>query len=306
MKSLQSGSLAAAELTADAGSRATRYLIAALVVAIYIALGLLFHLNTAAYELLGIPLVVAFQLGVQRQPLRMLWVRSKSPFRLDGWFILLWAVLSLVPVYAIVVSLKRGNLWDAAVGAVAIVGAFGLTYAQRSMRRGNVRQMVLCLLTAGGIGLLLLVATVALPGAVHLHGVPAARPTMVHLPALMSAVQLGIVNFLILWPGFFMVEEVFFRGAIDTYVHRGDKGVGWLSAVFVSALWGLWHLPAQSAAALSGPNLISTIVGLLVAQIVVGVPLSYWWRKSGNLTVTGTSHALIDAVRNALAGATLF
>jgi len=25
------------------------------------------------------------------------------------------------------------------------------------------------------------------------------------------------------------------------------KGTGWLSAVFVSALWGLWHLPGQGA-----------------------------------------------------------
>lgn len=82
--------------------------------------------------------------------------------------------------------------------------------------------------------------------------------------------------------------------------------VGWLSAIFISALWGLWHLPAQSAAALSGPQLLSTLVGLLVAQIAGGVPLSYWWRKSGNLTVTGTTPALVDMIRNVVAGASLF
>lgn len=32
----------------------------------------------------------------------------------------------------------------------------------------------------------------------------------------------------------------------------------------------------------------------------IGVPLSIYWRRSGNLFVTGSTHALIDAVRNAL------
>src|SRR5205814_1740534 len=44
-------------------------------------------------------------------------------------------------------------------------------------------------------------------------------------------------------PVVFVIEEVFFRGALDSYVHRVGEGTGWGSAVFVSALWGLWHLP---------------------------------------------------------------
>ena len=95
-------------------------------------------------------------------------------------------------------------------------------------------------------------------------------------------------------PAGFLIEEVFFRGALDTYLHRGEAGTGWLSAIFVSALWGIWHLPAS---ALRSPHLLSTVASLLVAQIIVGVPLSLWWRKSGNLTVNNTTHAVIDAVR---------
>ena len=94
-----------------------------------------------------------------------------------------------------------------------------------------------------------------------------------------------------------MVEEVFFRGALDTYLHRGEEGIGWLSAIFVSALWGLWHLPGQA----KGPHLLSTVVTLVIAQIAVGVPLSFWWRQSGNLTVNNTTHAFLDAVRDILA-----
>jgi len=34
----------------------------------------------------------------------------------------------------------------------------------------------------------------------------------------------------------------------------------------------------------------------------MGVALSIYWRKSGNLGVPGTAHALADSVRNAILG----
>ncbi len=101
----------------------------------------------------------------------------------------------------------------------------------------------------------------------------------------------------------FVVEEVFFRGALDTYLHHGEEGTGWLSAIFVSALWGLWHLPGQTIVL---GHLASTLVGLVIPEVLVGVPLSLWWRKSGNLATSNTAHAVLDAVRNGLAGAGLF
>jgi membrane protease YdiL (CAAX protease family) len=67
------------------------------------------------------------------------------------------------------------------------------------------------------------------------------------------------------------------------------------SAVFVSALWGLWHYPTE------GPgNPLATAGLLLLIHIPVGVCLSLGWRKSGNLLVPGIAHAFIDAVRNAI------
>jgi len=89
-------------------------------------------------------------------------------------------------------------------------------------------------------------------------------------------------------PAGFMIEEVFFRGFLDTYLQGGEDGTGWLSAVFVSGPWGLWHLRGS---ALRGPRLLSRVVQLLFAQIVVGVPLSLWWRRSGSLAVNNTTHA---------------
>jgi hypothetical protein len=45
---------------------------------------------------------------------------------------------------------------------------------------------------------------------------------------------------------------------------------------------------------------VAEVVSLLVVHGAVGVPLSVYWRQSGNLAVPGFTHALIDAVRDAL------
>jgi membrane protease YdiL (CAAX protease family) len=93
-----------------------------------------------------------------------------------------------------------------------------------------------------------------------------------------------------------VLEEVFFRGMLDTYVHLPGEARGLGSAVFVSALWAIWHLPIVPA---SGAVVIP---GLLVVHVAIGVPLSLYWRRSGNLAVPATAHAFIDALRNVLVG----
>ena len=93
-------------------------------------------------------------------------------------------------------------------------------------------------------------------------------------------------------PAVFVVEEVFFRGLLDTHVHRTADSGGW-SAVGIGALWGLWHLPLIHPSA-------TGLLRLLALHTAVGVPLSVAWRRSGNLAVPGITHAAIDAIRNAL------
>jgi len=98
--------------------------------------------------------------------------------------------------------------------------------------------------------------------------------------------------------GRFVIEENFFRGGIDSYVQREGDREGWLTAVFVSCLWGWWHLSAVP------PKDLAQFVGLVIVlpliTCVPGIPFSLFWRRSGTLFVTATVHALIDAVRNAL------
>jgi membrane protease YdiL (CAAX protease family) len=69
-----------------------------------------------------------------------------------------------------------------------------------------------------------------------------------------------------------------------------------VTALFTSGLWGLWHLPVSPP----GQPLALTIVQLLLVHLAVGVPLTYAWRRTGNLAYPAAGHALIDAVRNGL------
>ena len=272
-----------------AGSRLVRFLVVTLAVAAYMSLGFLLHTDGTQYLLLGIPLLLLFQLGVHRQPLRTMWVRSGPPIRLDPWFFGLWVLFSLVPGYELLRAAQRGDVEGAAYEFVAIIGAFGLTYAVRAMRPVNVRQLGLCILTCCIIYSLILLLNL--------------RDW--HVPPLLPGLVLGAENLLILTPVSFMVEEVFFRGVLDTYLHQGEQGIGWLSAIYLSALWGLWHLPLFHGLylpVLHWGQFPLIIAALLVVHITIGVPLSLWWRRSGNLTVTGTTHALLDTIRNVLVG----
>jgi hypothetical protein len=276
------GSPVATKPALGAGSRPLRFLVVTLAVAVYMALGFLLHTDVIQYLLLGIPLLLLFQIGVHRQPLRTMWVRSGPPIRLDPWFFGLWVLFSLVPIYALVMAAQQGNVELAVYVLVAIIGAFGLTYAVRAMRPANVRQLGLCILTCCLIYLIFLLLNLR----------------NLHVPALLPGLLVGVENLLLLVPVTFVMEEVFFRGVLDTYLRQGEEGIGWLSAIFLSALWGLWHLPIVHP--LQPLALIITV--LLIFQIAIGVPLSIWWRRSGNLTVPGTTHALLDTIRNVLIG----
>jgi membrane protease YdiL (CAAX protease family) len=90
-----------------------------------------------------------------------------------------------------------------------------------------------------------------------------------------------------------VMEEVAFRGCFDSHAHHEGDRRGWWTAIFVSVLWGTWHLPLVGW---------SQWANAILSMGAMGTFLSIWWRKSGNLEVTGTTHALADAVRNATVG----
>lgn len=251
-------------------------------VAVYVSVGIALRLDANAYLLLGIPLTVLFQYFVGRLPIRALWVRDAPPFRLGQPGAVIAIALMGYPGYLFLAALWRGDSWST-VGILfaATCGALCTAYARQFVRPDTARWLLLCLLTAGGIAVALM-----LGGAL---GPLVRRP-----PQQMFSI--AGKSFLLYLPIVFVIEEVTFRGALDSHVHHPGESHGIFSAVWVSALWGLWHLPMAAA-----EPLVETVGQLLLLHIPVGVFLSIYWRRSGNLLVPGVSHAFMDAVRNAIA-----
>ena len=232
---------------------------------------------------MGIPLTAAFQWGVRREPLRALWVRDAVRFRPGGAGWMIAIALAAYPCYRLVRDLHGGayrveTLWY----LCALAGAFPAAYALQNFHGATMRDLWGCLATAGIIGIALMVLSAVKAGTEH--------------RTLATRMSTAVGSLLLYVPVVFVLEEVSFRGAFDSHVHHPGEPHEYATAFLVSALWGLWHLPL----ALGLKPLPVLIVGLIGVHCAIGVPLSIYWRRSGNLFVTGFTHALVDAVRNAL------
>lgn len=249
-------------------------------VAVWVVAGYLLPVSSNGYLLLGIPLTAAFQLLVRRRPLRELYAGGTTRFSLDHKGVAMATVLAVTPGYYAHEAITAGDWtafgWYLAAMAGAVAAAFSL---RASSMLTSLRAAALPIAVgAGGM------ATVY--GVLHLAtGTP--LPAMAALAALVKYTALY-------YPATFLLEEVAFRGAIDAHVHHDGEARGWQSAVFVSALWGLWHLPV-------GPDfpLPVLVAELVVVHVAIGVGLSMSWRRTRNLGGPALAHAVIDAVRNA-------
>jgi membrane protease YdiL (CAAX protease family) len=163
------------------------------------------------------------------------------------------------------------------------VGAFGAAYALRHFRREHFVPLAWCLLIT-------LTLDVIQWGAFLGLGVVKMSPAE---NGIAGRVAVGVFSFLQYMAVLFVVEEVTFR-MLDSHLHDKEKGRGVLSAVLVSAAWGLWHLPIVDALTWE------TVGALLCVHVPYGVCLSLFWRKTGNLVVPGLCHALGDSIRNAI------
>ena len=257
----------------------------------WIAAGLLLDMSPQAYLVFGIPLTAGFQLFVRKRPIKDLWVRGGQGLSLRTVSLKLAILLAIVPFVNLAVSVVKGQGLDYILFYLAaIVGAGAAAYALGQFRRETWRYLGLCLVTAGLLGVLLVIDAFSHSTALPIGG------------RLGPDALVGIEWLLLYIPAVFMMEEVAFRGAIDSHVrHPGEHhGVnstvyGIASAIVVSVLWGLWHYPVMLHA-----SVIQVIATLLVLQVAIGPFLSLFWRRSGNLMVPGFVHATVDSVRNAL------
>jgi membrane protease YdiL (CAAX protease family) len=113
---------------------------------------------------------------------------------------------------------------------------------------------------------------------------------------LTAAVATAVISVATYVPVVFVMEEVLFRGLLDTYLHGSTPGPDRASALYGSALWGLWHLPV--AFIFLG---VLTIPYLVAVHTALGFFLVTSWRRTGNLAAPGIAHAVTDALRNAVA-----
>jgi len=256
-----------------------RFLQATVFVASWMAMGWLFHLDPYAYLLLGIPLCLFFQICVRREPLSSCWVRDTARLRLDLFGVLMALSFLAVPVWQLI-HLWSGIGWLLRLYFFAsMIGAVGLAFALRHFTAKTGRSLLLCLGTAGvlGCGWMLLAAF----GQQHALAFTPERA------------RFGVGQFLVLLPVCFVMEEVAFRGVLDSHIHHSQDAQPWLSALLLSAMWGWWHLPIVPASVVG--------VGLIafpITHAMLGIPFSLCWRRSGNLVVSAAVHAFIDAVRN--------
>lgn len=267
--------------TAPSPSRTRRILDVTAFVAIWMAAGHLLAVGSNGYLLLGIPLTIVFQRGVRHRPLRELYRRNATEAGLDQAGIALSAGLAVFPAWCAVRAADTGNWTTVAWYLAAVAGAIGSAYSLRAASLRNTLRTALAP-TAVGSGVFIVAY-----GLVHI-----ATTTPVPIPAGLGALAKYSALY---YPASFVLEEVTFRGAIDAHAHHDGEQRRWWSAVFVSALWGLWHLPVST-----GLPLPALLPELLVVHILLGVPLSMAWRRSGNLAGPALAHAVNDAVRNAL------
>src|SRR5919199_2281662 len=127
-------------------------------VGVWIATGKLLDMSTNAYLLFGIPLTAGFQLFVRKRPIKDLWVRCGPGLSLRTVSLKLAIPLAIVPFIDLAVYVVKGQGVDYILYALAaIVGAGAAAYALGQFGRETRRYLVLCLATAGLLGVLLVI-----------------------------------------------------------------------------------------------------------------------------------------------------
>ena len=89
--------------------RLPRAAIATLVIGGYMALGFAFRLTAEGYLLVGIPITVAFQVLVVRQPLRALWLHDMPPMMFTRRSIVAVVVVGIAPAAIVIGGVRDGD-----------------------------------------------------------------------------------------------------------------------------------------------------------------------------------------------------
>lgn len=162
-------------------------------------------MSTNTYLLFGIPLTAGFQLFVHKRPIKDLWVRGGPGLSLRTVSLKLAILLAIAPfVYLAVYVVKDQGVDYILYALAAIVGAGAAAYALGQFRRETRRYLVLCLATAGLLGVLLVIGPHMI---VARYDASTVHPTGGNLG---PDALVGIESLLLYVPALFLMEEVAF------------------------------------------------------------------------------------------------
>ena len=182
-----------------------RWIEALAFVGAWIAAGDLLNMSTNTYLLFGIPLTAGFQSFVHKRPIKDLWVRGGPGLSLRTVSLKLAILLAIAPFVFLAVYVVKDQGVDYILYALAaIVGAGAAAYALGQFRRETRRYLVLCLATAGLLGVLLVIGPHMI---VARYDASTVHPTGGNLG---PDALVGIESLLLYVPALFLMEEVAF------------------------------------------------------------------------------------------------
>jgi len=184
-----------------------RYLEPAVFVLLWMLAGWVFHLDAHVYLLLGVPLVAFFQLVVRRQGLQRLWARYAVNFRLDLPGAVIAVALMVVPGHFLIVEALPTRQWPIILWVVCcLAGAFFAAFALRNQSWPAARKALPAFALVIWCGCTIMVAAAR---ANH-------RSPIIGLTGALSMLK----SFALFFPVCFVLEEVAFRGAIDSHLYQ--------------------------------------------------------------------------------------
>ena len=201
-----------------------RWIEALAFVGVWVAAGELLNMSSNTYLLFGIPLTAGFKLLVRKRPIKDLWVQGGPGLSPRSVSFKLAILLAIAPFVYLAVYVAKGQGVDYILYALAaIVGAGAVAYALGQFRRETWRYLGLCLSAAGLLGVLLVIV---FSMSAARYGASTVHPTGGNL--LGPDALIRIESLLLCIPALFLMEEVAFRGAIDSHVRRARKrhGIG--------------------------------------------------------------------------------
>jgi hypothetical protein len=265
-----------------------RYFVCAAFVLFWMLVHFELKLSPLAGQYVGLPLILGFQLAIARRRFWNLWAFDALRFRLRKPYLILAVALLAFAVILVSFASTRVLAGTGQRFELCTLVAFGVwpaSFALQEQDKANLRRALPWMVAAIGFGVIWRVAwTMA----------SVMRPPHFSFWRTEDLLAMWLSEFI----GLFLFDEVAFRGALDPYLRGSESGKvhPWFSAVFIGALWALWHLPVYNRAATTFPGLFTQVVRPFYLMVMInGFFFAFTARRSRTLVPSAALHALGNA-----------